>query len=91
MQCAETETLRIPKVISVGDYSGGSFLVTEYLNFGGRADPAELGKALAHMHLATPKVRQPILHLALTDRATNRERRLGYMAAAVPVWMEQIS
>ena len=45
----------------VGDYKGGSFLVTEYLNFGGRADQAELGKALAEMHLATPAVRSTVL------------------------------
>ena len=60
-QYAETNTLRIPEVFMVGDYKGGSFLVTEYLNFGGRADQAELGKALAEMHLATPAVRSTVL------------------------------
>ena len=59
--CADTNTLRIPEVIRVGDFKGGSFLVTEYLNFGGRADQAELGEALARMHLATPAVRHTTL------------------------------
>lgn len=61
--CVDTGAMRIPKVIGVGDTRGGSFLVTEYLNFGGRADQAALGRALAQMHLATPVVRAtPFVH-----------------------------
>lgn len=53
---ADTNTLRVPEVIGWGDYTHGSYLITEYLEFGGRADQAEMGRLLAQMHLATPKV-----------------------------------
>ena len=53
---AATKSLRVPKVISWGDTSQGSYLVTEHLNFGGRADHAAMGRQLARMHKATPKV-----------------------------------
>jgi protein-ribulosamine 3-kinase len=39
-----------------GPGRGGSFIVMEYLNFGGRANAAELGRQLALMHLAIPAV-----------------------------------
>ncbi len=39
-----------------GGKGNGSFIVMEYLNFGGNTDAAALGKQLALMHLATPLV-----------------------------------
>lgn len=55
---AATNSLRIPKVLAWGDTSDGSYLIIEHLNFGGRADQAEMGRQLALMHKAEPKVRQ---------------------------------
>jgi fructosamine-3-kinase len=57
----EEYSLTIPEVFYWGDYTnnnngGGSFLVMEYLNLGGRGDEFALGKAIAKMHyLADPK------------------------------------
>eukprot|EP01025_Chloroclados_australasicus_P066022 TRINITY_DN9022_c0_g1_i1.p1 TRINITY_DN9022_c0_g1~~TRINITY_DN9022_c0_g1_i1.p1 ORF type:complete len:419 (-),score=21.38 TRINITY_DN9022_c0_g1_i1:53-1309(-) len=51
----DTHTLRVPEVIAYEDYANGSYLITEYLKFGGRCDQAELGRQLARMHKATPK------------------------------------
>lgn len=62
---AATGTLRIPKVFHCGalpDRPSGSFIVMEYLNIRGRADPAELGRRLALMHLAEPAVRVSVCH-----------------------------
>eukprot|EP00884_Botryococcus_braunii_P015675 jgi/Botrbrau1/2791/Bobra.0125s0004.2 len=60
----ETHTLRIPKVFHYGSLStvpagrglggGGSFIVMECLNLGGRARQDELGRGLALMHSAPP-------------------------------------
>jgi fructosamine-3-kinase len=46
----------VPKVIDYGDSSRGSYLVTEFLKFGGSVDQAEMGLRLALMHKAPPKV-----------------------------------
>lgn len=54
--CTETHTLRVPEVIGWGDFSHGSYLITEYLQFGGRVDQAEMGRLLAQMHRARPQV-----------------------------------
>ena len=54
--CAATNSLRIPKVLAWGDTSNGSYLIIEHLNFGGRADQADMGRQLALMHKAEPKV-----------------------------------
>jgi hypothetical protein len=63
---ADTGTLKVPQVVAVGDTKNGSFLITEHLQFGGRADQAELGYQLAMMHKATPKV---CPSTALTDQS----------------------
>lgn len=34
----------------------GTFIIMEYLDFGGRGSQADLGAALAQMHSATPQV-----------------------------------
>lgn len=51
-----TNTLRIPQVFHVGPMpnSRGSFIVMESLKLGGGCNMAELGRQLAHMHLAEP-------------------------------------
>lgn len=48
--------LRIPKVFHWGDASSdrGSYLIMEYLKFGGSSGQKSLGKAMAQMHLASP-------------------------------------
>lgn len=53
----DTNTVCVPRVFFSGSLPGGrgSAIVMEYLDMGGRADQAELGRQLAHMHLATPK------------------------------------
>lgn len=61
-----TKTVRIPEVFHYGELPGppsggalrgnGSFIIMENLNMRGAADPAELGKQLALMHLAEPSV-----------------------------------
>lgn len=60
---ADTGTLRIPKVFHYGPLPApgggrgrGSFIVMEFLHFGGRSSAAELGRQLALMHLAAPSV-----------------------------------
>lgn len=55
---AATNTLRIPKVFHVGPMPNGrgSFIVMESLKLGGGCNMAELGRQLAHMHLAEPAV-----------------------------------
>eukprot|EP00892_Ulva_mutabilis_P007607 jgi/Ulvmu1/5218/UM022_0011.1 len=50
-----THTLRVPEVIDWGNFAHGSYLITEYLEFGGRVDQADMGRLLAQMHLAAPK------------------------------------
>ena len=55
----DTHTLRVPHVYTTGLLDGprpGSFIVMEALDLSGRVDQAALGRALAHMHLATPQV-----------------------------------
>ena len=51
-------------MVATGDTAAGSFLVTEFLEFGGRFDQAAMGRELARMHKATPNVRppSPLLH-----------------------------
>lgn len=83
-----TNTLRIPQVFHYGPLPGppgggalhgnGSFIVMEYLSMSGRADPAELGKQLARMHLAEPTVRhvphaKP--HVSTTMASTEEVRK----------------
>ncbi len=43
-------------VIGRGLGGGGYFIVMEHLNFEGRASQEELGRGLAQMHLAEPRV-----------------------------------
>lgn len=50
-----TKTIRVPAVEHYGDApSGGSFMIMEYLDLRGSADPTELGRQMARMHLAPP-------------------------------------
>ncbi len=56
VRCADTHTLRIPKIYHHGALSGGTFIVMEYLDFGGRGSQGDLGDRLARMHLAPPQV-----------------------------------
>jgi Fructosamine kinase len=65
---AATHSLRVPKVISWGDTKQGSYLATEHLWFGGRADQAELGRQLARMHKAAPKARFGACRRKVWDR-----------------------
>jgi len=59
-----TNSLRIPEVYHYGpllDDMGmpanrGSFIVMEYLDFGGKSNQEDLGRAMAKMHLATPSM-----------------------------------
>lgn len=48
------DSLKIPQVFHWGDFSGGSFLVMEYLALGPRKDEYALGRAIAKMQLANP-------------------------------------
>ena len=44
--------LAIPEVLHYADgFDGGSFIIMEYLDIGGRPDPTEFGRAMAKMHL----------------------------------------
>ena len=48
-------SLAIPEVFHFDDaFSGGSYIIMEYMDIGGRPDPAEFGRAMAQMHLAEP-------------------------------------
>lgn len=48
-----TESVVVPEVLAFGDGDGGgSYLIMQYLEFGGRADPREFGRKMAQMHLA---------------------------------------
>ncbi|GMH36315.1 hypothetical protein BSKO_04183 [Bryopsis sp. KO-2023] len=49
--------LKIPKVFHYGEHpsGNGTFIVMEYLKFSGGCGDAELGRALAKMHLMKPK------------------------------------
>lgn len=59
----DTGTIRVPRVFHVGTASGSggalkradSYIIMEYLDFGGSASQQELGRQLARMHLADPK------------------------------------
>jgi len=49
--------IRVPEVIHFDDApDGGSFLVMEHLELTGSADPAEVGRAMARLHLAEPSL-----------------------------------
>lgn len=48
-----TDSVVVPEVLAFGDGDGGgSYLIMQYLEFGGRADPREFGRKMAQMHLA---------------------------------------
>lgn len=50
---AATGTLRVPRPLAVGTVADRAFLAMEYLDLGGRADPARLGEGLAALHRHT--------------------------------------
>lgn len=59
----DTATVRVPRVYAYGAFpeahegvSRGSFIIMEALEMEGVPDQAALGKAIAQMHLAEPKV-----------------------------------
>lgn len=47
---AETNTVRVPEVYLTGCQASQAFIVMEYIELGGRVDPARLASALAAMH-----------------------------------------
>jgi protein-ribulosamine 3-kinase len=50
-----TKTIRVPKVVHCGPLGErGSFILMEFLSFGGSCNQAELGEQLALMHLVWP-------------------------------------
>ena len=52
-------SLAIPEVYHYADgFDGGSYLIMEYLEIGGRPDPEKFGRAMAEMHLAEPLAKE---------------------------------
>jgi fructosamine-3-kinase len=50
-----TKTIRVPNVVHFGPLGErGSFILMEFLPFGGACNQAELGEQLALMHLVCP-------------------------------------
>ena len=48
-------SMAIPEVFAYEDaFSGGSYLIMEYMDMSGRADPELFGRRMAEMHLAEP-------------------------------------
>lgn len=52
-ELARCEALRIPQVIALVDHGDACFLVLEYLDLGGPADGAALGRGVAALHAIT--------------------------------------
>ena len=53
------ETMAIPEVIHYADgFDGGSFIIMDYLDIGGRPDPETFGRAMAKLHLAEPTIKE---------------------------------
>ena len=44
----------VPEVFHFDDCIGGSYLIMEFMEFSGRADPSEFGRCMAQMHAAEP-------------------------------------
>ena len=55
-----TQSVRVPEVLTYGpeESGNGSYLITEFLNLGGRTSDEDLGRAMACMHLAEPLHRE---------------------------------
>jgi hypothetical protein len=55
---AESAMIRVPRVYHPlgADEQYGPFIIMEALNIGGTLNQSDLGRKLALMHLATPKV-----------------------------------
>lgn len=52
-------SMAIPEVYHYADgFDGGSYIVMEYLEIGGRPDPETFGRAMAEMHLAEPLAKE---------------------------------
>jgi fructosamine-3-kinase len=47
-----TKTIRVPEVYLAGCQGDRAYIVMEYIELGGRADPGQLASALAAMHAA---------------------------------------
>jgi fructosamine-3-kinase len=52
-EMAASKTVRVPEPVCFGEYGGQCYVVMEYLELGGRADMAGLGRKLADMHRVT--------------------------------------
>jgi fructosamine-3-kinase len=52
-ELAAAGALRVPRPVGCGSDGGQAFLVLEWLELGGRGDPAALGRALAMLHRHT--------------------------------------
>ena len=51
--------MAIPEVFAMEDaFSGGSYLIMEYMDMSGRADPEEFGRRMAEMHLGEPLAKE---------------------------------
>lgn len=57
---SDAQAVRVPEVFHYGPLPGrgqhGSFICMEYLQLGGKYAQADLGRRMAQMHLAAPKV-----------------------------------
>lgn len=49
-EMADANAIRVPRPVTTGVSGGSSFIVMEYLDLGGRPDPARAGEQLAAMH-----------------------------------------
>lgn len=52
-EIARTGTIRVPEPVCTGQVGSVSYIVMEYVAFGGRGDARQAGQALADMHRAT--------------------------------------
>ncbi len=52
-ELAAAGAIRVPRPVACGSGGGQAFLVLEWLDLGGRRDPAALGRALAALHRRT--------------------------------------
>ena len=49
-------SMAIPEVFAFEDgFDGGSYIIMEYMEMGGRPDPEAFGRAMAEMHMAEPR------------------------------------
>ena len=52
-------TMAVPEVFNFADgFDGGSYVIMEFMDFSGRAEPAEFGRSMAQMHAAEPLAKE---------------------------------